>query len=99
MTIDIPKESNHTSHCHQGQEQPKEEQQDRSHQCSKHYDIVSIQPDSQIASDLIEQNFNQGFEIALIAFSDLLAHSTTTAKDDSLFRPPPHQPLHSVLRI
>jgi hypothetical protein len=97
MTINIPKQSSNTSHCHQ--DQGKEEQQDRSHQCPKHYDIVSIQPDSQIASDLIQQNFNHGFAIALIAFSDSLARSATTATNNRVFRPPPHQSLHSVLRI
>lgn len=91
-----PKGGSNAGHCHRDRE--KEEEQDRSHQCPEHYDIVSIQPDSQIASDLIEQNFNQGFGIASIAFSDLSAHSTT-GKNDRLFRPPPHQPLQSVLRI
>jgi hypothetical protein len=99
MTINIPKGGGNTGHCHQEQERPSEEQQDRSHQCPKHYDIVSIQHDSQIATDLLQQNFHQEFAIDLIACSDSLAHSTTTAKNNRLFRPPPHQPLHSVLRI
>jgi hypothetical protein len=98
-TIKSPKQSNHTGHCHRGQEQPKGEQQDRSHHCPKHYDIVSIQPDSQITSDLIQQNFIQGFETALITFSDSSAHSITEARHNNLFRPPPHQALHSILRI
>jgi hypothetical protein len=96
-TIKSPKQSNPTSHCHG--DQGKEEQQKRSHDCPEHYDIVSIQPDSQITSDLIQQNFIQGFETALTAFSDSLCYSTATATNSSLFRPPPHQSLHSILRI
>jgi hypothetical protein len=98
-TIKSQKQSNNTSHCHQDQEQPKEEQQNRSHDCPEHYDIVSIQPDSQITSDLIQQNFIQGFETALTASSESLAYSAATARNSSLFRPPPHQSLHSILRI
>jgi hypothetical protein len=94
-----PKRSHHTGHCHGDQEQPKEERQNRSHDCPKHYDIVSIQPDSQITSDLLQQNFIQGWETALTAFTDSLASSATGVKDSSLFRPPPHQSSHSILRI
>ena len=94
-----PKPSHDTGHCHGDQGQPKEEQRNRSHDCPKHYDLVSIQPDSQITSDLLQQNFIQGWETALTAFSDSLAYSTTEASNSSPFRPPPHQSLHSVLRI
>jgi hypothetical protein len=94
-----PKQSQRTGHCHGEQEQPKEDQQNRSHDCPKHYDIVSIQPDSQITSDLLQQNFIQGWETALTAFSDSPAYSTTGARNSSLFRPHPDQSSHSILRI
>ncbi len=97
--IKSPKQSQNTGHCHGDHQQPKKEQQNSSHDCPKHYDLVSIQPDSQITSDLLQQNFIQGWESALTAFSDSLAYPATRARDSGLFRPPPHRRLHSILRI
>jgi hypothetical protein len=97
--VENPKQSHRTSHCHGDQGQPKEEQQHRSHDCPEHYDLVSIQPDSQITSELLQQNFIHGWETALTAFSDSLVYSTSRARNSILFKPPPHQSLHSILRI
>jgi hypothetical protein len=96
--VKSPVRSHQTGHCHGDQEQPKE-RQNRSHDCPEHYDIVSIQPDSQITSDHLQSNFTQGWEIALTAFSDSLAYSTSRARNSIPFKPPPHQSLHSILRI
>jgi hypothetical protein len=97
--IKSTRQSDHTSHCHRGQEESKDESRNHSEHCPKHENIVSLQPDSPIKSELRQQHFIQILDIALISFSGSLAHSTTSVKNKTLFRPPPPQSSSTVLRI
>ncbi|MBO0721665.1 MAG: hypothetical protein J2P41_12630, partial [Blastocatellia bacterium] len=80
-----PKQGNYTSHCHRNKEAPPESPKDDGHNhsphCPKHNELVSLQPDSQLTTDLIQQNIIQSFEAGLFLFGDSPAQTTAEAGD------------------